>query len=321
MHYKKIRLYFFCLSLYMVNNNIIWKLYNLKLYIKRRIYELDPDFAKKIDNFFIGWYFNWYKNGTQYIPQSTTLFSDFILNSDILYYYGNYIPDKIKKFLSEKVGKISIVKRKIYTFNITKKQKKRLLNIYTGKKKDFIRLSGNLINFYSILGSINNNSAIPPSIRPNNSFELFGSPLNTSKDYCSPLHFEKKYFSSNGSFFDYKFKPDIIYICNPPFNNDIMFKVMTKIINVPKNIKFIITIPVWDSEMQRKIGIQDYGQEYRALNILKKSKRINFCTVLHKYKYKYYNYYLDKYLPLSYTYFITIGNINHSDILNKWKSL
>lgn len=299
-----------------------WRIRSLKIHIRTEIDKIDKDFGQKIPSLFMGWYLNWYSKNPDQYPSENNLFSDIILSSDVKYFYGGYIPDKMKKLLDRKIGKYKITRMgDIKIYRISERQKKRLKNIYIGN--DYRKDSNTLLRFYSVLGGINNNSAIPPSILPKNSFELFGSPLNTSFEYCSLLTIEKDLFSSNGSFFDYIPRDkDKIYICNPPFENAIMEKTMRRIIKHYGNFKVIITIPVWDSKTQKELGIQDNGNDYKTLDILKESGMTSYIKILPKYEYKFYNYYLDKYLPLSYTYFICIGNIpEKSEILKEWRNI
>lgn len=182
----------------------------------------------------------------------------------------------------------------------------RLKQLYTGT--DFERDKNALIHLYEFLGMNNMHLSIPPIY---SGVELFGSPLNThNPEYCSPFPLERK-FGSLGSFFEYTFHKDGLYLCNPPFDENVMERMAQRLLDTLDKtifrVEVVITIPVWDSESQRKYKLKDYGLPFRGFELLKKSKVLHH-TVLDKYKFPYYNYYTGRLAPATWTHLIFIGN-------------
>ena len=101
-------------------------------------------------------------------------------------------------------------------------------------------------------------------------------------------------------------------MCNPPFDEQFVKK-MAKILikHLEKSeleITIFITIPVWDSESQKKIGIRDFGMNFEGFDLLKKSKYCKEHSILNRDKYPYYNYYTEKKAPASWTHAIILSN-------------
>lgn len=203
---------------------------------------------------------------------------------------------------------------------ITKNQLLRLRNLYTGQNYEDDKNA--LINLYEFIGMNNMHLSIPPIFE---GVELFGSPLNThNPQFCSPFPLEKS-FGSLGSFFEYRFHKDGIYLCNPPFDEDVMERMANRLLEMLDKTEFkvaiIITIPIWDSESQRKFGLKDYGLPCKGFSILKNSNRLLDYSPLDKFKFAYYNYYTGWIAPASFTHLLIIGNaplIRIKDVQYKW---
>jgi hypothetical protein len=210
---------------------------------------------------------------------------------------------------------------------VTKKQFDRITELYTGDNLAEDRAT--LIELYKFVGMNTIHLSMPPIY---SGIELFGSPLNTHNPYCSPFDIEKK-FGSLGSFWDYKFHKSTLYLCNPPYDESIMSKMATKLDkeldDTDKHVIVVITMPVWDSTSQKELGIKDYGMPFEAFDILINSKHFKDRALLDKFKYKYYDYYGDKYVPATFTHLIVMSNMPEtrykkafslSEFQSKWLS-
>lgn len=204
---------------------------------------------------------------------------------------------------------------------IVPKQLNRLKSIYKGNA--FETDTAQLIEIYKFLGINNMHLSIPPIFK---GIELFGSPMNThNNEFCSPFQIEKL-FGSQGSFFEYKFPKSELYLCNPPFDEELikqMSKYILKYLEHSKNeLTFLVTIPVWDSESQKKIEIRDFGMEFEGFSLLEESKYCKEHEILNKDEYPYYDYYKDKYSPASWTHLLILANYDTEHKLNdfilKW---
>lgn len=217
---------------------------------------------------------------------------------------------------------------------ITNKQLLRLKNLYlaplksSGKKVskrvarppacgalpyvDFEEDKNKLLNLYKFVGMNTAHLSVPPIFR---GVELFGSPLNThNKEYCSPFEIDKA-FGSKGSFFDYTPQKEGVYLCNPPFDEEIIREMSERLLGwLKKKVKIIIicTIPVWDSASQRKIGIKDYGMKFEGFEQLTASKLCYSRDILLKNEYPYWDYYSEKRVPASHTHLIFMSNMSRA---------
>jgi hypothetical protein len=195
---------------------------------------------------------------------------------------------------------------------ITKNQLKRLKDLYIGDKIKLELYINKLINLYNFIGTNNMHLSIPPIFE---GIELFGSPINThNSEYCSPFVLEK-YFGSLGSFWDYKFHKNSIYLCNPPFDEIIIKNMANKLIDDLKKTKYkviiVITIPVWDSETQKQVNITNYGLKFEGYDILMNCKYFKDHQVLDKDNYSYWNYYTEQKAPASWTHLIILSNLTN----------
>jgi hypothetical protein len=204
---------------------------------------------------------------------------------------------------------------------ITKRQLDRLNKLYKGNNRnsDIFKL----INLYNFIGMNSIHLSTPPIFE---GIEMFGSPFNTSNDeYCSPFEIEKR-FSSLGSAWDYKFHKDGIYLCNPPYDNLLIEKLAHKLNKDLDETKFkvaiLVVIPVWDSKTQKELGIKDYGLDFPGYEIMIKSKYFKKDIILDQYKYKFWDYYLEKKIPAVSTHYILLSknkDIDINDYVKKWK--
>jgi len=220
------------------------------------------------------------------------------------------------------------VKTEIYNFDykkyIKKKQEdnlKRLYELYNGQidiKYPYYR--NKLIFLYKFIGMNTMHLSMPPIFK---GIELFGSPLNTHNDsYCSPFDLEKN-FNSLGSFWKYKFHKDGLYLCNPPFDENIILNMCKTLIQNLDDTEFqiviMITIPVLDSKSQKKLNIKDFGLSFPGYDCIIESKYFKDQEILDKDIYPYYNYYTDSLAPASYTHLILLSNIEdktYKDIMD-----
>jgi len=201
-----------------------------------------------------------------------------------------------------------------------------------------------LVSRYICIGTTNNHCSVPPfvieycGIRT----ELFGSPLNTSvEQYCSPMIDIEKHFGSLGSFFDFNMCSGT-YLLNPPYDESIINESMEKIFNVltsSKEITVIVVLPIWDIETQAIFDhIPVSNKEPSRKDSFKKSKNLEFpiIPVIKKNKYtrshyllgchthKFFNFYIDGYLPMADTHLFvlsnTVYNLTAQQIANVWQS-
>jgi hypothetical protein len=213
---------------------------------------------------------------------------------------------------------------------ITPKQFGRLQDTYTGDNKYFYQTIDKLISIYELIGINNVHLSIPPIFK---GIELFGSPLNThNKEYCSPFKIERQ-FGSMGSFWDYKFHRNGIYLCNPPFDerfiNKMTHKLLADISDTDYKVLIIITIPLWDSNSQQTNDVQNYGLELEGLTMLLKSPYLTDHKILNKEEFPYWNYYTEEVLPVCWTHLLILSNLNSifykknfstNYFLNLWKN-
>lgn len=240
--------------------------------------------------------------------------------------------EKTEKQNSEKIEKTNSEKEinPGKTENIiTKKQFDRLIKLYI-HDHDFEKNYKKLVSLYQLIGINNMQLSIPPIF---SGVELFGSPFNThNKEYCSLFAFEK-IFNSLGSFWKYNFHKDGIYLCNPPFDNTIIERMSKKLIedinNTKHEIIVVITIPVWNTESQKILGIKDYNMDFEGYYSLMNSQYLKNNSILNKNKYQYWNYYTEEKVSVSYTHLIILSNMSNikykyefdiENFMRKWEN-
>lgn len=271
----------------------------------------------------VRWTFNQKQNLTDHIILPNNV-NDFIPKSDIEYIKKVYEYDLV--FTQDmyedtiKEGDSDIKAKKIIMDS-------KLPKLFEKNKKEDV---DTMLKMYGCIGALSSSIflSVPPEIIKKYSlFELFGSPLNNAGGgYCSPFVIDKK-FGSSGSFFDYNFKYRTCYLANPPFDAHLMEKMVDTLIEVCRNTKvllIIITLPVWDSESQKKYGLKDNKQPFPAFEKINEKNFYGYTvekTVLLKPDHKYYDHMKKKYFNVSDTHLITIGAYGGvvKDITNLWK--
>ena len=303
---------------------------NLLYEYKQKIINLSENNQqhKFLNDIFSRWYFN--ASRKDLIPTHN------IINKKDLIYANKikYTKFNIKKFIKETKDiymnlytksdnqerfhindndKIHLYEKFMFHEHITHAQLKHLQDIYTGNSDEFYKLLNQLISIYNFIGIDNTQLSIPPIFR---GVELFGSPLNTrNKEYCSPFEIEKN-FGSLGSFWDYKLHKDGIYLCNPPFDETFINKMVNRLIENISTTKYkvliIITIPIWDSISQQNLGVCDYGLDFDGFNKLLNSTYFKEHKILDKYKFPYWNYYTEELCYVCWTHLIILSNLNNT---------
>ena len=163
-------------------------------------------------------------------------------------------------------------------------------------------------------------------------FECFASGINfTCNNYCSIYYDIEKYFGSLGNFFNFEFN-DGVYLCNPPFQKEVITLAINKILgllNDDKQLTFIITIPIWDingktlmkNKYNNLLSYQtiDYG-EFDIINKIKQSKYLKHLSMIPKENFTYvdHNFELYKNKTIQNTYIIILSNTLFDDNLLKF---
>jgi hypothetical protein len=301
---------------------------------KKSVLELcrNPKDRKFMEDSFTRWYFN-SKPDERFIPSINV-----VNERDLMYANKNKgchfeiarILQYSLKFFEKLKAECNELRSEKYMQNdhlISKAQHTRLRTIYNQKYGDYEGDKNKLIALYNFIGMNSIHMSIPPIFE---GIELFGSPLNTHNPYCSPFEFEKR-FSSFGSFFlfnicDYK---ETVFTANPPFDEEIMEQMadrlesqLHKCKNAGLSKTIIITIPVWDSKSQKKIGAPDYGMNFIAFDKLLKSLFFMEHDIFRKDEFPYWDYYKQKLIPVSFTHLIVLATGQPSytitNIKKKW---
>ena len=144
--------------------------------------------------------------------------------------------------------------------------------------------------------------------------ELFGSCINRyASHYCSLFYDLERYFGSLGNFNN--FTPiKGLYFANPPFDETIMTTMAKKLIKSldesKESLGFIVNVPVWDYETQRKLdhnNNNNYGG-YDCKDIIVKSKYFYKEYVFRKKDFPYFNFTTNKTITATNTYIFIIKN-------------
>lgn len=233
-----------------------------------------------------------------------------------------------KKKINIKLENNKIIYKQKYYVQYTNKIMDKLNKFYDNKySNDKYALYFCLLYRYKILDAGNQQLAMDFNIKEdlkkhfNLNVELFGSCINRYYDnYCSLFYDVEKYFGSLGNFFDVK-PIKGLYFANPPFDEKLMGSMATKLIkyiadseSIKEPLGFIITVPVWDAEMQKKIAktcntyyITD-EKGYECKDIIKRSGYLYKEYVFCKNNFPYYSYTQDRYIRASNTYIFIIKN-------------
>jgi hypothetical protein len=190
----------------------------------------------------------------------------------------------------------------------------RLHGLYRGIPEEFtqylhcVNSSGNIIEMTDTI-----HLSMPPIFH---GVELFGSCINThNRDFCSVFEIER-IFGSLGSFWDYNFHMDNLYLCNPPFDEILIERMSMKLISDLKetqyNVVVVVSIPVWDIKSQRSIKLKEYNMPFSGYEKLIGSDYLMEKVILNKDDYKYWNYVTGKSVASSYTHLIVLSNLGYN---------
>lgn len=232
------------------------------------------------------------------------------------------------KTIHIKEDKNQLIYKKKYMVDFADTIKNKFNKFYDGTyEKDKHILYFCILYRYSILSAGNQQLAMPSSIKQdfrdnfNIDIELFGSCINRFySKYCSLFYDIEKHFGSLGNFNDIK-PIRGMYFANPPFDEDIMAHTSTMIVkwlekaeHNKKPLGFVMTVPVWDANTQRKIkkicnmrNVTDI-EKYECRDILRASKYLYKEYVFCKKDFPYYIFTQDRYIYASNTYMFIIKN-------------
>lgn len=196
-------------------------------------------------------------------------------------------------------------------------QLRRLRDIYRGEH--FEEDKNKLISIYDFIGMNTIHLSVPPLFA--DAVELFGSPLNTRGRYCSPFAFESV-FGSLGSFFKFNLSSaeESLFIMNPPYDEVIINAAADRLLSQLAAVQgrpqsseagqgktVLITLPVWDSASQQRLGIRDYKLPFAGFDALIKSAFFKERDILSKEDYPYWDYYKERYIPATFTHLIILA--------------
>lgn len=198
-----------------------------------------------------------------------------------------------------------------------KKLSSLLLSEFKPRIKEFIFLL--IMRYLGTLNSGNHQLGIPDYDVISKIFnlkeELFASPMNCSivNGYHSAFPDTDKFFGSLGRFSDTNIVSSYSYSVNPPYTDIVLESAMKQVVQWLKDIPdilFYITIPVWDYESQKQLGI-DIGDKYGsypAIDVIDNSGFIKDKKIFHKDVFLYKDHNTGKYINASNTYIIIASN-------------
>lgn len=324
-----------------INTNIIKYKYNklsaydivrncIFTYIAENTYYIDPMIPYNYNNFE-----QIKKNFKLLYPNRN--FNNLIDKLDIKNNFNNGI-DEIREYIRtdfyiDNLNNINVNKKiennNIYIsmlYNIEHIQKYEYLkfcmniNLYNNLKKKYIKKQGTIDNLFDIiilclniryyaLEANNEQLANYPKFykelkdKCGFNYELYASFLNSYYDnFCSLFLDLEQYFGSYGSFNNINIIEGL-YVCNPPFYEELMEYTVLKILEFMKSNKLItilLTIPAWKSD-------KVYG-EYKAYEKIKKSEYLVYSKYIPKRLAKYYDYYNNRYINPCNMYFLLLQN-------------
>lgn len=256
-------------------------------------------------------------------------FTSLDMESNMKYYAGklfNLKPSEFTYNINRDVSRTGYVtystrhgKKLSYTITsiMDKKLSGLLKSQYKSRQNEFIFLL--IMRYLGTLNSGNHQLGIPDYDVISKVFnlkeELFASPMNCSilNGYHSAFPDTDKFFGSLGRFSDTSVQSGYGYSVNPPYTDIVLEAAMKKVTewlrSVP-DVVFYITIPVWDYESQKQLGI-DIGDKYGsypAIDVINKSGFIKDKKIFHKDVFKYKDHNTDKYINASNTYVIIASN-------------
>lgn len=328
-------------------------------YLKSIIENHNAHISKYFNRAFTRWMFNVIRNGKNPFKESIKA-NELIIEQDLEYFFRtkeiprpelnwNWLDKKLESIFTGFDGSIVVKSINVRmeegssfvffdiegtTFKISSRQYELALakfRTFQEKKSDdmFNEYLAILIARYITIGTTNNHCSVPPHVI---SFcgiktELFGSPLNTTADqYCSPMYDLERYFGSVGSFFDFDICSGT-YLLNPPYDESIINASVKKIFDVletSKEITVIVVLPIWDIETQIIMERKSPNVEFPIISIIKDSKYMKSHRILGCNTHKFYNYYVDEYLPVTDTHLFVLSNTNYNltafEIAKEWET-
>lgn len=253
------------------------------------------------------------------------------LRNDIYEGYGNDCQDTFQKTMDNSRVVYTYHHRftgQVESYQMTRSQWEHAAAVYQGDPAlmdDYICL---VIARYTACGTNKNHCSAPPKVIEfvRAQCELFGSPINTClTQYCSAFPDIEHVFGSLGSFFEFEFRTGI-YFMNPPYDEELMESAMNKIMRAMETeveITVIAVIPVWDAESQEEFrGRVHVEKDYTTFNIVKGSQYLRSHTILDFRQHYFYNYYMDKSMPVADAHLLVISNTDYyftaTEIAKKW---
>lgn len=279
-------------------------------------------------------YLNHLSNNAVSLDLSKRWFTSLDMESNMKHYAGKLYALKPSEFAysigrdTSRTGYVTYSLRhgKKLSYTITSimdnKLKGLLKSQYKTRQNEFIFLL--IMRYLGTLNSGNHQLGIPDYDVISKVFnlkeELFASPMNCSilDGYHSAFPDTDKFFGSLGRFSDTNVQSGYGYSVNPPYTDIVLEAAMKKVTDwlrsVP-NVVFYITIPVWDYESQKQLGI-DIGDKYGsypAIDVINKSGFVKDKKIFHKDIFKYKDHNTDKYINASNTYVIIASNRDLKD--------
>lgn len=325
-------------------------------YLKAVLNDHSPHLSKYFKRAFTRWMFNVIKNGKN--PFSTLITAkELIVEKDLDYFFttkGIPRPNLDWSWLDQKLKHVlhgfdpSLIVKSINvrlegspsknfvffdieesTFKISRRQYDLAASRFNGVSSMFNEYLAILVSRYICIGTTNNHCSVPPHVIKFSGIrtELFGSPLNTTTDqYCSPMYDLERHFGSLGSFFNFDICSGT-YLLNPPYDESIINEAMQKIftvLNTNKEITVIVVLPIWDIETQIIVDRKFKNTEFPIIATIKENKNTRSHCLLNCNVHKFYNYYIDDYLPLADTHLFvmsnTVYNLTAQEIAKVWES-
>jgi len=223
-----------------------------------------------------------------------------------------------------KIDHDKLIYKNKYFCSINDKILKKFDKFYDGKyANNKFALYFCILYRYNLLDADNQQLAIKIDFKEdltkyfNVDIELFGSAINRYfNNFCSLFYDLEHYFGSLGNFFKIIPKQGL-YMANPPYDELLMENMAKHLIFALENselpLGFIITIPIWDYDTQKKINhkcdikYSDMGK-YKSYELLKNTifyhKHYIFC----KNDFQYYKINEDRNISASNTYVFIIKN-------------
>jgi hypothetical protein len=247
-------------------------------------------------------------------PQLSTLLAQ--ANRDVAAIMAS--PTQTKVSVKVEPNKIIVSNNKglpVINFGISSVQDRLLRSRYTGSNFDVD--VAKLVLMYNYLNTPNELLSLPPPVLTQYKVdhEGFGSPLNTTlRSFSSAWKSLEAPFGSSGNFFDLVFASGKTYTISPPADLQLMNRAIDKMLRALQTtpgLIFIVDVPVWDPETQRKYGFKVYDTEFKGVSDILKSPYLKSRFVMNT-DYKFYDYFTDKYVPVVPTHVFVVSNVTPS---------